>query len=110
MTKARDLASGLNGVRPFAMAAGKATASVTQAPQNGWNWTNFTVTYPTSRFTQVPVVALAANTPYAVNTPVATYAAGYSNTSFTAWVWDIGSQSFDVSWMAFQMTSSSATG
>lgn len=110
MTRARDLASGLNGVRPFAMAAGSGTFSITQAPQSGWYWTGQTVTFPAGRFTQAPRVALSANGPYAVNGPISTYATSPSTTSFTSWAWSTISQSWDYNWIATQMTSGASNG
>ena len=110
MTRARDLASGLAGVRPFAMASGTGTASVTQAPQSGWNWGSATVTFPANRFTVTPVISINANGPYSVNAPITSYVSTKSASSFNYFMWGTVSQSWDFAWSATQMTSGAASG
>jgi hypothetical protein len=57
MTRARDLASGNAGVRPFATASG--TVAVTTSGGAGGT----TVTFPASRFTQTPIVTVGTDSP-----------------------------------------------
>lgn len=97
MTRARDLASGLAGVRPFAMAAGinscGANASVT-------------ITYPAGRFTQTPMLSTSAVDvgTYTVNELVL---GRTGTTSFLAYSY---SSNCNISWVAIQMTSGAANG
>lgn len=97
MTKARDLASGLNGVRPFATAAGKVTV-------NGGTQT--TVTYPAGRFTQQPIVNYSNMNVYGNGSAPVGYVNG--TTSFTVAFGSAGSS--DIGWIAVQMTSGAAGG
>lgn len=106
MTKARDLASGLNGVRPFAMAAGSTTTSASTG--------TVTVTFPANRFTQPPIVTASSisggvwaiyteiiSTPSATSFNVAVNADGAAYPQLVA---------RNLHWHAIQMTSGSANG
>lgn len=102
MTKARDLASGLNGVRPFAMAAGDGATSAASGTA--------TVTFPSGRFTQTPIVTATST-----SSAFALFAEAYnaSTTSVTVAVEtssgpNLSSRAF--SWTAVQMTSGSGAG
>ena len=97
MTRARDLASGLAGVRPFAMASG-----VTNTSGSGYA----TVTFPANRFTQGPQVTGTATTAGSQTTYV--MSTGSSTTGVT--LQTIGSTASGVYWVAIQMTSGAASG
>jgi hypothetical protein len=109
MTRARDLASGLAGVRPFATASG--TVNVTQSfgPSNGFYYGLATVTFPVGRFSQVPVVTIGSTvgnvlTTGSIGTPPST-------TSVTVYaVGSVVSQVSSIQWMAVQMTPTSGAG
>lgn len=96
MGKARDLASGQNGVRPFATSAGL-TIGITG---------NASVTFPVGRFTQIPSVAITVQTTGANATSATT--SSVTTTGFNAWLW-IGATASTTSrqcyWLAIQQTS-----
>jgi hypothetical protein len=94
MTRARDLASGLNGIRPFATAGNYGTTP---------SGTTATVTFPAGRFTQIPGVTTAINSGATAPAPLLVTAISTSSFSIgsyngTSWLvvgfW----------WNAFQMT------
>lgn len=94
MSKARDLASGQNGIRPFAMAGNYGVTP---------SGTTATVTFPVGRFTQIPGVTTGANTAAIAPSPLLITA--ISTTSFnigsyngTSWI------AIGFWWSAFQMT------
>jgi hypothetical protein len=106
MTRARDLASGLAGVRPFAMASG--VGSNTGAISNGVV-SSQTITFPSGRFTSTPIVTVVARESsragvYDINT--------LSTTSVQINVINLsgGVASYTPMWTAVQMTSGSASG
>jgi hypothetical protein len=111
MTRARDLATGLGGVRPFATASGTVTASGANGPANGWYYTNSTtITLPAGRFTVAPIV-----------TATSAFSGGLTNvgindspstSSFSVYVnRNNGSANGAiVNWTAIQMTSGAASG
>jgi hypothetical protein len=102
MTRARDLASGLAGVRPFAMSAGNITA----------NGSGVTVTFPSGRFTQVPKVSTGAFA-NGLDASGAPLIASLTTTGFTLVSYrDDGgtSRTANVDWIAVQMTSGAASG
>ena len=97
MTRARDLASGLNGVRPFIMAAGAASVG-SNAP--------VAVTFPASRFSVAPIVNLTGDGGWAwIGTPTSTGFVAYQTQS-----WGGSSIAGTMRWTAIQMTSSTAAG
>ena len=96
MTRARDLASGINGVRPFAMASGTVTMT-----------TPATVTLPAGRFTQTPIVHATNQNFYASGVAGTAYASGTSSIQLQ---WASGTTSNVMGWTAIQMTSGSASG
>jgi hypothetical protein len=101
MSKARDLASGQNGVRPFATATG--AGSVTG---------NATFTYPSGRFTQSPILSLTILSASGASGTSVTYGSN-SSTGFTAYVWSGSTASTTartVVYTAVQMTSASSLG
>lgn len=101
MSKARDLASGQNGVRPYAIASG--TASTGSA-------VNVTVTFPAGRFTQAPIVALGDSDAAYAATGIAY---SISTTSFVLQGYSpfpSGYTAIRSHWIAIQMTSTSAAG
>jgi hypothetical protein len=102
MTRARDLASGQNGIRPFAIASGGLSGGNVSA----------TITYPSGRFTQTPKLAIMASSVSALANPVVAYWSANSTTSFTAQIRTSNDSAnigyFD--WIAIQMTSGSASG
>lgn len=105
MTRARDLASGLGGVRPFATASGTGTTDGSGL---------LTITFPASRFTVAPVLTLSiASLSGAI--PASTLAHA-SVTASGATVFSSNSTnaatrtSVPVNWIAIQMTSGAASG
>ena len=103
MTKARDLASGQNGIRPFAMASGTLT------PANNAS----TVTFPTSRFSVAPIITFAIQG--SSNYPIVTLASKsassfvyYATNGATGAASGINGVALD--WTAIQMTSGAASG
>jgi hypothetical protein len=110
MSKARDLASGQNGVRPFAMAANTLTMSIVSAAN-----TNASVTFPSGRFTEAPVVTtVMANAPGGSQKLVAR-AINTSSTGTTVFVYSgdstaTNASNFEIDWIAVQMTSTSGAG
>lgn len=98
MTRARDLASGLSGVRPFAMAAGSAV------PTGGGQYVS--ITFPAGRFTQNPQITAIVDGAGAT----AAYAmcAGVYTTGCT--LQSLSVSGYTIRWMAIQMTSGSASG
>lgn len=96
MSKARDLASGQNGVRPFATSAGL-TTSITG---------NASVTFPVGRFTQIPSVAITVQTTGANATSATT--SSVTTSGFNTWLW-IGATASTTArqcyWFAIQQTS-----
>lgn len=111
MTRARDLASGLNGVRSFASATGSVTASGTLGPANGWYFTNSTtITLPAGRFTVAPIVtATSAFSGGLTNVGIDT---SPSTSSFSVYVNrnNASANGATVFWTAIQMTSGAASG
>jgi hypothetical protein len=105
MTRARDLASGLSGVRPFALASGIGTTDGSGL---------LTVTFPASRFTVAPVLT-ATVASLSGSIPATTLAHG-SVTASSATIFSSNSTSgatrtsVPVNWQAVQMTSGSASG
>jgi hypothetical protein len=100
MTRARDLASGLAGVRPFASATGSVGGSG-----------SITVTLPAGRFTVAPIILA---TPHAVgqNAFAQPITGNTTTTSFSLenLASNTGSAiSFTTNWFAIQMTSGSAS-
>jgi hypothetical protein len=106
MTRARDLATGLGGVRPFASANGN--LAFTSLASNGSQ--NTTVTFPSGRFTQAPTVV--ANPTADAFAQVVGYAAFPSTTSFILVRLNFAgaTQNVSASWIAIQMTPSSGVG
>jgi hypothetical protein len=101
MTRARDLASGINGVRPFAMAAGvNALTSVTA------------ITLPAGRFTQAPLVTATAVFGGASSGSYYANVLSTSTTSISLYVVrnDGTLINGDVQWHAIQMTSGASIG
>jgi hypothetical protein len=98
MTRARDLASGLAGVRPFATAAGTTTAIVAAN-------TYYTITLPSGRFTQAPIVTATSNNPTTYGQTIVV--APPSTTSFLI---ASNAASNSTAWVATQMNSGSASG
>lgn len=105
MTRARDLASGQNGVRPYAMAAGIASLpSLAAGASSG-----VTVTFPVNRFTQAPMVTASnTSTDYVTACPNAV-----STTSFVFYsrnVYTLAAGASVGNWIAVQMTSGAGNG
>jgi len=98
MTRARDLASGLAGVRPFAMAAGRATG-LTNA-----NYT--TITFPAGRFTFAPMVTATGDS---LGTAAAFYTTSVTTSSFGL-ASSAGTTNVNAYWIAVQMTSGAGAG
>lgn len=106
MTRARDLASGFNGVRPFATAAGSTSVVALSA---GASSGPITVTYPASRFSVGPVVAVINVS--SDQTGIA--ALSSSATGFTLYVRNLSSLASGdmiIRWTATQMTPTSGEG
>jgi hypothetical protein len=106
MTRARDLASGLAGVRPFATASG-----VLSSASN-----NSTITLPVGRFTQTPAISVTnvdlgggwfwmhsvrsqSTTAFTVGVQYRTDAGAFGTNAGTS-----------INWQAIQMTSGAASG
>lgn len=105
MTRARDLASGLNGIRPFATASGVATHSTGTV----------TITYPVGRFTQTPqLLGICDGGGSAQFNRIVLNWFGNTSSSgvFIVRLTDgsVPSVGFNVLWTAVQMTSGSASG
>ena len=103
MTRARDLASGLAGVRPFAMASGTLTPA-----NNG-----ATVTLPAGRFSATPIITftVAGSSNYPIVTQASKSSSSfsfYATNGATGAASGINGASLD--WTAIQMTSGSASG
>jgi len=96
MSKAKDIASGLAGVRPFAMASGN-VSTVT------FNF--FTITLPVSRFTQTPIVTATW-----VNANANNSQGVQIQSSSTSSIGGYSVSAGTVNWMAVQMTSGAASG
>jgi hypothetical protein len=106
MSKARDLASGQNGVRPYATASGLLTVAATASSQS------YTVTLPSGRFSVAPIVTLGQNVSRGVT--------GYINTSssstsislavYTTTTSGPTTGAGNINWVAIQMTSTTAEG
>jgi uncharacterized protein (DUF111 family) len=108
MSKARDLASGQNGVRPFATAAGIASIP---APASANTLTTASVTFPSGRFTETPVVTGVIGN--AATNQRTFKIDGLSTSGFTAGQWQTTGatmQSTSFYWRATQMTSTSGAG
>jgi hypothetical protein len=103
-----NVVSGVSRPIPFAMSAG--TVSVTQSfgPSNGFYYGSTTVTFPTSRFTQAPIVTVGSS----VGNILTTASTGASSTT-SVLIYSAGSvlnQVTSVYWTATQMTSAAANG
>ena len=95
MTRARDLASGLAGVRPFAMAAG-----------NYYHTSEYTnITFPSGRFTQPPRVTANLVAAGAGGSDVLT-----ANITTTGMTFQATPINRFLDWHAVQMTSGAASG
>lgn len=95
MTRARDLASGQNGIRPFAMSSGL-TPSITGSAS---------VTFPVGRFTQPPSVVISVAS--TATTGTSATVASSSTSGFTAYIWAGGVASTtgrQCWWTAIQQT------
>lgn len=111
MTRARDLASGLSGVRPFASSTGTGTASGFFGPINGWYYTNSTTfTFPAGRFTVAPIVSVTAQ--FSGGLCAANIDSAPTTTGFSVYVQrnNASANGASVHWQAIQMTSGSASG
>jgi hypothetical protein len=101
MTRARDLASGLAGIRPFAMAAGNANITTSGT----------TVTFPVGRFTQLPQITTGLYYESGSGAAPAGFChVGYNTISTTGITLFSKSGTNLGWWMAVQMTSSSGAG
>ena len=108
MTRARDLASGDNGIRPWASSAGAVSFS---APGTSPGAVSVSVVFTSGRFTAAPLVAIAQTG--SINaTPKRFGAIGASSTGFTATYYQDGGTAIgaSISWIALQMTSGSGAG
>jgi hypothetical protein len=100
MSKARDLASGQNGIRPYATAAG--VALVTGSA---------TITFPANRFTQNPLMTLGVFTTNGTRWGASNGTT--STTGVTLYNWNgtvAGTAQVGMSWTAIQMTSDNRDG
>jgi hypothetical protein len=98
MSKARDLASGQNGVRPYAMQSGAVTVNATSSAS---------ITFTAGRFSVAPHILTTINAvSTAVNAPVSTA----TPTTSGATLYNSGSVNRVVYWTAVQMTSTSGAG
>jgi hypothetical protein len=111
MTRARDLASGLAGVRPFAMASGvTGVLTMTTGAVGGGFYASTTVTLPVNRFTQAPMVSTAHESTLYIES-MESFVSGITTSSFTAWGWAGRSGATSKAyWTAIQMTSGAASG
>jgi hypothetical protein len=115
MSKARDLASGDNGVRPYATSAGtwtgtKATYSAVWGVR--WYVGQVSITFPAGRFTQAPMVMCSGMGGSGVESvPHVAWLSGVTTSGFASYVADsYGAFGATYRWVATQMTSSSAVG
>ncbi len=102
MGRARDLASSAPGTagKPFAIATGICSAA---------SGAGVTVTFPSGRFTQTPIVTTMRSTARGGFQQVESI----TSTGFTAFSYDYtgtGTSVTNVNWIAIQMTSGSASG
>jgi hypothetical protein len=107
MSKARDLASGQNGVRPFAMQTGSGSASYASSTT-----ATVSITFTVNRFTQTPVVTASLNNETAAANVSTAKGVGATTSGFTL-RWDrptAGTGTVGANWVAIQMTSESAAG
>lgn len=100
MTKARDLASGQNGVRPFATAAGFLSMPTSTG----------TITFPSGRFTATPIITIgmATGTLGRGVTITASSSTSFTVSGFVTTTGAATTTSFN--WTAIQMTSGAASG
>ena len=101
MTRARDLASGQNGIRPFAFASGTGSAGT---------GTGVGITLPAGRFTATPIVLVSPSNSTSTGTTPRQYSISTTGFSVVGVRSDGTVQSIDFSWVALQMTSGSGAG
>lgn len=109
MTRARDLASGQNGIRPFAMECGATSlASIV----GGSTSTTATITYTVGRFTQTPMFVGVTNNAFnSVFWPLTIRSQSSSSIAVAAGgASSPGSSGMTAYWHAVQMTSSNGAG
>jgi hypothetical protein len=107
MTRSRDLSNSVAGTsgKPFAIAANIATMG--NISQNSQNYAS--VTFPSGRFTQAPIITANAINSSSINTIA--YASTTSGFQLYGNKWDAGTATApEAYWIAVQMTSSSAGG
>jgi hypothetical protein len=98
MSKARDLASGQNGVRPYATQSGAVTVNATSSAS---------VTFTAGRFSVAPYILTTINgASTTVNAPVSTA----TPTTSGATLYNSGNVNRVVYWTAIQMTPTTANG
>jgi hypothetical protein len=110
MTRARDLASGLAGVRPFAMAAGETgqLAVAASSPAGGYYYLSVSITFPVGRFTSAPITTVSNRDG---NLGFSQRANATTTTGFNAIISSQGSGSAVwLNWVAVQMTSGAGAG
>ena len=103
MTRARDLASGINGVRPFAMASGTVTSA---------NSGLVTVTLPVGRFTVAPLVVASVISGEMIAVVVSPSTSGFTINAFANFYGQVQVRynGFPIHYQAIQMTSGAASG
>jgi hypothetical protein len=101
MTRARDLASGFNGLRPFVIAAGTVTA----------NSSGVSVTLPASRFSVAPRIATSAYV-NGLDNAAGPMLGSVTSSGFLMYGVTIGgtSRTASIDWIAIQMASGAASG
>jgi hypothetical protein len=103
MTRARDLASGLAGVRPFAMASGTVTSA---------NSGLVTVTFPASRFTVTPLVVASVHAGELIAATGSISTSSFTINAFANFYGQVNVRfnGFPIHYQAIQMTSGAASG
>ena len=103
MTRARDLASGLNGVRPFAIASGNLNSTSSGL---------VTVTFPAGRFTQAPRVVASVSNAEAFAFIASTSTSSFNTNAFGNFYGQVGNwiSPVGINYIAIQMTSGAASG
>jgi len=107
MSKASDLASGQNGVRPYATQTGSNSTSYSSSTT-----VTLSVTFASDRFTQAPVVNATINNQTPAANVSVVKAIAPSTSGFTL-RWDrpsAGTGTVAAFWVATQMTSTSGVG
>jgi hypothetical protein len=108
-----NVVSGVSRPIPFAMSAGvnnvSATNSIGSGPWAGGFFGSASITFPASRFTQTPILAISLNESTGAQSGFVTYSS-VTTSGFTAVPITQASGTAGVNWYAIQMTSAASAG